>query len=162
MQPHALYAPMPYVPTPSKSNELRTSLPPSPLTKICALTVPLMSPAVVTCMNKTRPSASGKPFGVPFNTGRPPVVVHDNVLSRNGLTGSKGIDPRLSRALHRADGYFVANVLAVDANGDPAVGGEVREERDERGVDAAGHRASKLAVVEPVDVVKPKASRSLP
>ena len=42
-------------------------------------------------------------------------VVHDDVLSRNGLTCSEGIDPRLSRALHRADGYFVAHVLAVDA-----------------------------------------------
>ena len=69
-------------------------------------------------------------------------------MSRNGLTGSEGIDPRLSRALHRADGYFFAYVLAVDANGDPAVGSEVREERDERGVDAAGYRTSKLAVVE--------------
>ena len=72
-------------------------------------------------MNKTRPSASGNRSECrSIRTSSAREVVHDDVLSRNGLTAAKALIHGW-QALHRADGYFVAYVLAVDANGDPAV-----------------------------------------
>ena len=78
MHPHALETPAAsgeYTPVPSKLNAPRTSFVPSPFTKTCVFSVPLMSPAVDTCKISTRLFiGSGRPLGVPFNTYQAPPV----------------------------------------------------------------------------------------
>ena len=78
VQPQAFVTSLPSAvksPVPEKVKVSRTSFKPSPFTKTCVLSVPLISPAVVNCMNKTRLfSASGRPLGVPFKTYHAPPV----------------------------------------------------------------------------------------
>ena len=79
MHPQALPAPLEdsplalNVPAPSKLKDLKISSAPIPSGKICALSVPERSPAVVNCMINTRWfSASATPFGAPLVTYQAP------------------------------------------------------------------------------------------